>query len=148
MHVICLSYSYGAHTTHTHTTNTHTTHTHTMDGWMRIQCNSSPIRSLYRHNTNIQYLLEAIHILISDGLIILFIISDQRGAAKRTGRDPDKVIVVPMDPKPHVWTLAWNGVKHVFHQVWEGVSIYERNLKTHTSLCMIKYRIGYFIDGI
>ena len=39
-----------------------------------------------------------------------------------TGRDPDKVIVVPLDPKPGVLMMAWNGLKYAVRQVWEGVS--------------------------
>jgi len=59
-------------------------------------------------------------------LLLFAVVSVDRGpgAARRTGRDPDSVVVAPPDPKPHVWTLAWRGIKNVAHRIWEGVSMY------------------------
>ena len=54
---------------------------------------------------------------------VLVDIGRDPGAVRRTGRDPDSVVVVPPDPKPHVWTLAWRGIKHVAQRIWEGVSV-------------------------
>ena len=60
-----------------------------------------------------------------------FITVSVPGSARGTGRDPNNTIVVPPDPKPHVWTLAWNGIKHVARRAWEGVSTYQ-----HHYICM------------
>ena len=57
-------------------------------------------------------------------IILIHITASVRG----TGRDPNKSIVLPTNPKPHVWTLAWNGIKHVTRQAWDGVSVFVMNI--------------------
>ncbi|XP_065898694.1 inactive rhomboid protein 1-like [Dysidea avara] len=42
------------------------------------------------------------------------------GISTRTGRDPDNSVIVPEDPKPHLWTMAWKGIKWITNKFWEG----------------------------
>ena len=45
-----------------------------------------------------------------------------RASEGGTGCDPNKVIVIPLNPKPHVWMMAWNGLKYAVRRDWKEVS--------------------------
>ena len=49
------------------------------------------------------------------------LIVQEIGISTRTGRDPDNSVIVPEDPKPHLWTMAWKGIKWITNKFWEGV---------------------------
>ena len=49
--------------------------------------------------------------------------AEEMNTSTRTGRDPDNIVIVPKDPKPHLWTMTWEGIKWISSKFWKGVCI-------------------------
>ena len=51
-------------------------------------------------------------------------------------------VAIPENPKPHVWKVAWKGVKYIRDQVYKEVSI---NLLTDITYDTYTYLVAYCI---
>ena len=66
----------------------------------------------------------------------LNLVAEEITTSTRTGRDPDNIVIVPKDPKPHLWTMTWKGIKWIINKFWERVCM---NFFYSASLCVAAY---------
>jgi len=52
---------------------------------------------------------------------VFHLIAKKTSTSTRTGRDPDNTVIVPEDPKPHLWTMTWKGIAWIANKFQERV---------------------------